>query len=63
MARDKVNLDVFWLKDEPLSDSDNLTVSEVIAQEIINDMDAAPEQFWEILGGMGGGECVSHSTN
>jgi len=47
-------LDIFWLKDESLSDSDNLPAPEVIAQEIVDDMEAALEQFREILGDLGG---------
>ncbi|UZR30944.1 type I restriction-modification system subunit M [Methylococcus mesophilus] len=43
--RDKANLDIFWLKDESLSDSDNLPAPEVIAQEIVADLEAALEQF------------------
>lgn len=45
MARDKASLDVFWLKDDSLADSDNLPPPEVIAQEIVEDLQAALEQF------------------
>jgi type I restriction enzyme M protein len=45
MARDKVNLDIFWLKDEALEESANLPAPEVIAQEISDDLEAALEQF------------------
>lgn len=31
VARDKASLDIFWLKDESLADSDNLPPPEVIA--------------------------------
>jgi len=43
--RDKVNLDIFWLKDESLEDSANLPAPEVIAEEITADLEAALEQF------------------
>jgi type I restriction enzyme M protein len=43
--RDKVNLDVFWLKDDALEESANLPAPEIIAQEIIDDLEAALEQF------------------
>ncbi|MEW6560474.1 MAG: class I SAM-dependent DNA methyltransferase [Pseudomonadota bacterium] len=43
--RDKASLDIFWLKDESLSDSDNLPAPEVIAAEIVDDLEAALEQF------------------
>ena len=45
VARDKASLDIFWLKDEALADSDNLPAPEVIAQEIVDDLEAALEQF------------------
>jgi type I restriction enzyme M protein len=45
MARDKASLDVFWLKDESLADSENLPPPDVIAQEIVEDLEAALEQF------------------
>jgi len=48
MKRDKVNLDIFWLKDEALEESANLPAPEVIAQEITDDLEAALEQFAEI---------------
>lgn len=48
LKRDKVNLDIFWLKDEALEDSANLPAPEVIAQEITDDLEAALEQFAEI---------------
>ncbi|HVE69837.1 MAG TPA: class I SAM-dependent DNA methyltransferase [Thermoanaerobaculia bacterium] len=43
--RDKLNLDIFWLKDESLEESANLPAPEVIAQEIVDDLQAALEQF------------------
>jgi len=51
--RDKASLDIFWLRDESLSDSDSLPAPEVIAAEIVEDLEAALEQFREILGDMG----------
>lgn len=39
--RDKASLDIFWLRDESLSDSDNLPAPEVIAAEIVEDLEAA----------------------
>jgi type I restriction enzyme M protein len=44
VARDKSSLDIFWLRDEALADSDNLP-PEVIAQQIVEDLEAALEQF------------------
>jgi type I restriction enzyme M protein len=48
VARDKCNLDIFWLKDESREDSDNLPDPDVIAAEIVEDLRAALEQFAEI---------------
>ena len=45
MARDKASLDIFWLRDETLADSDKLPPPDVIAQEIVDDLEAALEQF------------------
>ena len=35
MKRDKVNLDIVWLKDDALEDSANLPAPHVIAEEIL----------------------------
>ena len=43
--RDKLNLDIFWLKDKSLEDSDNLPEPDVLAQEITDDLQAAIDQF------------------
>ncbi len=45
MQRDKVSLDIFWLKDESLEDSENLPAPAVIAREIVENLEAALEQF------------------
>jgi type I restriction enzyme M protein len=45
IARDKASLDIFWLKDESLEASDNLPDPDVIAQEIVDDLESALEQF------------------
>ncbi len=45
LKRDKVNLDIFWLKDESLEESANLPAPGVIAAEITEDLEAALEQF------------------
>jgi type I restriction enzyme M protein len=45
IKRDKINLDIFWLKDESLEESANLPAPEVIAREIVDDLQAALEQF------------------
>jgi len=45
LKRDKVNLDIFWLKDDSLEDSANLPAPDVIAAEIAEDLQAALDQF------------------
>ena len=53
VARDKTSLDIFWLKDESLADSDNLPAPGVIAREIVEDLQAALAQFRLIAGDLG----------
>jgi type I restriction enzyme M protein len=45
MERDKVSLDIFWLKDESLEDSENLPSPDILASEIIENLESALEQF------------------
>ena len=45
IKRDKVNLDIFWLKDDALEDSANLPAPGIIAADIVADLEAALEQF------------------
>ncbi|HEX7130280.1 MAG TPA: N-6 DNA methylase, partial [Rhodanobacteraceae bacterium] len=45
VKRDKLNLDIFWLKDEALEASANLPPPDLIAAEIAADLEAALEQF------------------
>jgi type I restriction enzyme M protein len=45
MQRDKVSLDLFWLKDESLEDSENLPDPDVLARDIAENLGSALEQF------------------
>lgn len=45
IARDKVNLDITWLRDDSLDDLDSLPAPEVIAREIVEDLAAALAEF------------------
>ncbi|MGW6697522.1 N-6 DNA methylase [Nocardia sp. NPDC055049] len=45
IARDKTNLDITWLRDESLEDTDNLPAPEIIAREIVEDLTAALAEF------------------
>ena len=52
-TRAKASLDIFWLKDESLEASYNLPDPDVIALEIVDDLEAALEQFKEIVTDLG----------
>jgi len=54
ITRDKLSLDIFWLKDDSLEDSANLPAPEILAQEIVVDLEAALEQFRLIAGDLNG---------
>jgi type I restriction enzyme M protein len=54
VARDKVNLDIFWLRDKSLEDTADLPDPDVLAAEIVEDLQAALEQFREITEDLGG---------
>ncbi len=49
ITRDKTSLDIFWLKDKSLADLDNLPEPEVLAEEIIENMEAGLNSFREVL--------------
>ena len=44
------NADIFWLKDESLEDTENLPAPEVLAQEIVEQLEAALEEFRSVEG-------------
>jgi type I restriction enzyme M protein len=48
LKRDKLSLDLFWIKDRSLTDTDALPEPEIIAAEIADDLEAALEQFTKI---------------
>src|ERR1700687_4442140 len=49
IARDKTSLDVFWLKDKSLTDLDNLPEPEILAAEIIENVEAGLTSFRAVL--------------
>lgn len=49
ITRDKTSLDIFWLKDESLSDLENLPDPEVLANDIVENLEAALESFKTIV--------------
>lgn len=53
LARDKVNLDIFWLRDESLEQTANLPAPDVLAEDIVEDLESALEQFRAIVEDLG----------
>lgn len=49
LARDKISLDIFWLKDQSLADLDNLPEPDELAEEIVENLEAGLASFREIL--------------
>lgn len=52
IARDKASLDIFWLKDGSLDHLDELPPPEVLAQEIIEHLEAALASFRDVAAGL-----------
>ena len=48
IQRDKTSLDIFWLRDESLEDMDNLPDPDILAKEIVEDLQSALQQFTAI---------------
>jgi len=59
ISRDKASLDIFWLKDDSLEDSDNLPEPGILAAEIVADLEAALEQFRLIAEDLSEGDIVA----
>jgi type I restriction enzyme M protein len=53
IARDKTNLDIFWLKDDSLEDAANLPAPDVLAREIIEELEAAIGEMRAVLNSLG----------
>ncbi len=49
IKRDKTNLDITWLKDESLESLENLPEPEVLAQNIISELESALADFRELV--------------
>lgn len=54
VARDKTSLDIFWLKDESLSDLENLPEPDQLAEEKIENIEAGLNSFKAVLNGLNG---------
>ncbi len=48
LHRDKVSLDIFWLRDESLEDSEKLPAPDILAKDIAENLESALEQFSSI---------------
>jgi len=55
LARDKTNLDIFWLKDQSLADLDKLPEPDELAEEIIENLEAGLESFRAVAANLSGG--------
>jgi type I restriction enzyme M protein len=53
VKRDKLSLDLFWIKDKSLTDTDSLPAPGVLAREIADDLESALEQFNKIAARLG----------
>jgi type I restriction enzyme M protein len=49
IARDKTSLDITWLKDKSLADLDNLPDPDVLAEEIVENLESALDGFKNII--------------
>jgi type I restriction enzyme M protein len=58
LKRDKLSLDLFWLRDESLEGTDNLPPPAEIAASIVEDLQNALEQFMAIAEDLGGKAAV-----
>jgi type I restriction enzyme M protein len=56
LKRDKANLDIFWLRDDSLGDSSDLPDPAILAAEIVEDLQAALDQFAQIASDLVAGE-------
>jgi type I restriction enzyme M protein len=50
MGRDKTSLDIFWLKDQSLTDLDNLPDPDILAADIVENLEAGLDSFRTIAG-------------
>jgi type I restriction enzyme M protein len=54
IARDKTNLDIFWLKDDSLEDAADLPAPDVLAREIVEELEVAIEEMRAVIAALGG---------
>lgn len=61
LKRDKVSLDLFWLRDDSLEGADTLPSPDVLALSIVEDLQTALEQFMAISEDLSRGNSVSET--
>ena len=49
LKRDKKSLDIFWVKDKSLADLDSLPDPDVLAADIIDNLQSAMDSFNELM--------------
>ena len=49
LKRDKTSLDIFWIKDKSLADLDSLPDPDVLAADIIENLQSALDSFNELM--------------
>ena len=54
--KDETSLDIFWIKDKSLTDLDNLPDPDILANEIIENIESGLNSFREIMETINGGE-------
>ena len=53
IARDKANFDIIWLKDDSQEDAADLPAPEILAREIMEELNVAIEEFKSIVAALG----------
>ena len=53
LKRDKTSLDIFWIKDKSLADLDSLPDPDVLAADIIENLQSAMDSFKELMEALG----------
>ncbi len=56
LARDKTSLDIFWIRDKSLADLENLPDPDLLAESIIENLEAGLESFKQIVEAINGAE-------
>ena len=63
VSRDKASLDITWIKDKSLADLDNLPDPDELANDIVENLEAAVESFNEIIQSLNGNRKAGHSRS